>query len=87
MGLSEWLFLGSQEDILKTADRSPFLSVFDFAEYSAISADYALSSTNTQTFLQQKDTRFDLIINEEFFHDSFLMFAHKFQAPIVTISE
>lgn len=81
------IILGSQEEILETANRSPFLNVFDYAEYSAISAEFALSSANVQTFLQQNDAHFDLIINEEFFHDSFLMFAHKFQAPIVTISK
>lgn len=30
---------------------------------------------------------FDVMINEEFFGDSFLMFAHKFKVPIVTICE
>lgn len=76
----------SQEQIMESAVKSPFLSVFEYAEFCQISADYALSTANVQTFLKRNDLRYDLIINEEFFHDSFLMFAHKFKAPIVTIS-
>lgn len=51
-----------------------------------MSADYALSSANVQAFMQRSDQQFDVIVNEEFFHDSFLMFGHKFKAPLVTIS-
>lgn len=51
-----------------------------------MSADYALTSANVQAFLKRTDQQFDLVINEEFFHDSYLMFGHKFKAPIVTIS-
>lgn len=49
-------------------------------------ADYSLSSENVQKFIKRYDLHFDLVINEEFFHDSHLMFAHKFKAPTVTIS-
>lgn len=54
--------------------------------FCQFSADYALSSANVQAFLKRTDQQFDLVVNEEFFHDSFLMFGHKFKAPIVTIS-
>lgn len=72
---------------MESAEKSPFLSVFEYTEFCEISADYALSTANIQKFLKRKDLHFDLVINEEFFHDSFLMFAHKFNAPLVTISE
>lgn len=49
------------------------------------SSDHALGDANVQKLINRNDLHFDLIINEEIFHDSFLMFGHKFKAPIVTI--
>lgn len=76
-----------QEQILKSALKSPFVTIFEYPQFCQISADFALSSANVQAFLKRADLQFDLIINEEFFHDSLLMFAHKFKAPIVSISK
>lgn len=73
--------------MFKSAVMSPFFSVFEYPEFCQISADYALSTANVQKFLKQTDLKFDLVINEEFFHDSFLMLSHKFKAPIITISK
>lgn len=78
--------LESQEEVIKTATKSPFVSIFEYGEFCYMSAEYALSNVNVQTFLKRNDLQFDLVINEEFFHDSFLMFAHKYNAPIITIS-
>lgn len=39
-----------------------------------------------QAFLNRQDLQFDLVILEQFFHDSWLMFAHKYKAPVVTIA-
>ncbi|XP_053693539.1 UDP-glycosyltransferase UGT5-like [Sabethes cyaneus] len=47
---------------------------------------HGLESKNVQKFLNRGDLHFDLIVSEQFFQDSWLMFAHKFRAPIVTIS-
>lgn len=49
--------------------------------------EYALSTKNVQAFIQSENYQFDIVINEEFFHDAFLMFGHKFKAPTVTICE
>lgn len=46
---------------------------------------YALESPNVQKLIHSTDQHFDVIINEDFFGDSFLMFAHKFKAPTITI--
>lgn len=56
-----------------------------FPVLGKISSDHALSDANVQKLINRNDLHFDLIINEEIFHDSFLMFGHKFKAPIVTI--
>lgn len=49
--------------------------------------DYTLSNANVQKLINSENLHFDLVINEEFFHDAFLMFGFKFNAPIVTISK
>ncbi|XP_055851746.1 UDP-glucosyltransferase 2 [Episyrphus balteatus] len=47
-------------------------------------SEHALNDVNVKKLIQSQQ-KFDLIILEQFFHESFLMFAHKFNAPIVTI--
>uniref|UniRef100_A0A182KIS0 UDP-glucuronosyltransferase n=1 Tax=Anopheles christyi TaxID=43041 RepID=A0A182KIS0_9DIPT len=47
---------------------------------------WGLQSENVREFIQRTDLTFDLIIAEQFFQESWLMFAHKYKAPIVTIS-
>lgn len=42
---------------------------------------------NVKKFISSTGKHYDLIILEDFFADSFLMFAHKFKAPIVTVCE
>lgn len=49
------------------------------------SADHALNSSNVQKFLHDDSQSFDLVINEEFFMESFSMFAYRFNAPLLTI--
>lgn len=48
-------------------------------------ADHAFNSTNVQKFLHDDSQNFDLVINEEFYMESFSMFAHRFKAPLLTI--
>lgn len=56
-----------------------------FSEFGYMSAAHALNNKKVQEFIHRNDLHFDLVINEEAFHDAFLMFAHKFKAPVVTI--
>lgn len=58
-----------------------------FSYFANMSADFALSNKNIQEFIKRTDLHFDLVINEEIYHDVFLMFAKKFNAPVVTICE
>lgn len=51
-----------------------------------LSTEHAFNDHNVQTFLNRTDLKFDVVILEQFFHDSWLLFAHKFKAPLVTIS-
>lgn len=46
---------------------------------------WGLENPRVQEFIKREDLQFDLILAEQFYQESFLMFAHKFKAPIVTI--
>lgn len=67
------------------ADGTVFDGISDLKNFPRIWNPYAFENPNVQKFIHSTGLHFDLIINEEFFGDSFLMFAHKFKAPIVTI--
>lgn len=49
-------------------------------------ARYAFENNNVKEFMRQQDLKFDLVIVEVFTHESWLMFGHRFKAPIVGIS-
>lgn len=49
-------------------------------------AEWCLNNSKIQDFIKREDLHFDLIFAEQFFQESLLMFAHKFNAPIVTLS-
>lgn len=68
-------------------EKSAFKNLPIFPKFSKISSEYGLSDRKVKEFIHRTDLHFDLVINEEFFHDSWLMFSHKFKAPIVTICE
>lgn len=51
------------------------------------STEKAFQSDSVREFIKNDNTKFDLIFAEQFFQESMLMFAHKYKAPIVTISE
>lgn len=48
---------------------------------------HALESAAGQKLINDPRLKFDLVISEQFFQEAMLLFGHKFNAPIVTISE
>lgn len=76
-----------QEALLTMGEQTPFSFISDMASFPNVMNAYAFENPNVQKLIHSTDLHFDVIINEEFFADSFLMFAHKFKAPIVTICE
>ena len=46
---------------------------------------YGLEHERVQSLINHNDVQFDLVIAEQFFQESFLMFAHKYNAPILTV--
>lgn len=62
-----------------------FNTVKIFSDFGYMSSAYALNDKKVHKFIHRNDLHFDLVINEEVFHDAFLMMAYKFKAPVVTI--
>ncbi|XP_055320800.1 UDP-glucosyltransferase 2-like [Sitodiplosis mosellana] len=75
----------TQEDAHKSADESYFEKVRSYDTYCTKSSEYGLNHTNVQKVIHSQDLKFDLVINADFFHDSWFMFAHKFNAPFISI--
>ncbi|XP_039439844.1 UDP-glycosyltransferase UGT5-like [Culex pipiens pallens] len=80
-------------------EKFPLSAIFNTATYSSDynnlflywkmgldTSRFALESQAVQQFIKRNDLSFDLVVSEQFFQESWLMFAHKFNAPIVTIS-
>lgn len=80
-------FAVSQEELFKISGESPISMLFKLPGIRKFTAEYAFESPNVQQFLQRNDLHFDLVINEEFFQESFSMFAHKYKTPLITISK
>lgn len=70
--------------LFKMRYSSDFQNLAMWWDIGVLTSDFALNDSNVKKLIQS-DRKFDLIILEQFFHESFLMFAHKFKAPIVTI--
>lgn len=47
---------------------------------------HALERPEIQDFLHNNTDKFDLLLTEQFFQEPILLFAHKYQIPIVTVS-
>lgn len=73
------------ERFIQVASQSLFQNVDDMKYYPTIWNTYSIENANVQKFIKSTDSHYDLIVAEEFFIDSFYMFAHKHKAPIVTI--
>lgn len=78
---------GKPEEFYEMADVSVFASINDMKNLPRLWNPYYFENVNIQKFIHSAGLHFDLVINEEFFGDSFLMFAHKYKAPVVTICE
>lgn len=49
------------------------------------STKHAFENERMQQFMHSKNQHFDLILLEEVMHDGYLMFGHKFKAPVAMI--
>lgn len=51
------------------------------------SSEHAFNTKSMKDFIKNDKSKFDLIFAEQFFQEAFLMFAHIYKAPIVTLSK
>uniref|UniRef100_A0A182KAS7 UDP-glycosyltransferases domain-containing protein n=1 Tax=Anopheles christyi TaxID=43041 RepID=A0A182KAS7_9DIPT len=72
-------------DIYDSKYNSDLNNLFLYWRVGLSTTQYALENENVQQFIEQDDTDFDVIISEQFYQEAFLMFAHKYRAPIVTL--
>lgn len=72
--------------IYDNPEESNFEKVTTYKTICTPSSEHGLNNSNVQKIIHSQDLYFDLVINEEMFHESWLMFAYKFNTPIVTIS-
>ncbi len=63
------------------------INVIDVLEQALDFSEWGLKDPKVQQFIKRDDLHFDLILMELIFQESWLMFAHKFKAPIVGMSK
>lgn len=73
------------QDAYEQSEINFFEKVMSYETLCRPSSEHGLNDTNVQRIINSKDLHFDLIINEDMFHESWLMFGYKFKAPIITI--
>lgn len=66
-------------------DQSDFGKVRDYEMVSTPSSEHGLQNAEVQKIIHSTNMSFDLVINEDFYHESWLMFGYKFKVPTVTI--
>lgn len=80
------LFLVPQNAIYESKYTSDLTNIQMLHACGSVGGEYALKDSNVRKLALSNGLHFDLVINEQFFQEAWLMFAHKFNAPIVTIS-
>jgi glucuronosyltransferase len=58
---------------------------FMYWEIGVMTTEYALNNKNIQEFINRNDLTFDLVISEQFFQEAFLVLAHKYNTPVMSI--
>lgn len=78
---------GTQDDLFRTSVDSSVMKTWRIPSIGTQSTNYSLSNANVHKFIHKKNLSFDLVINEELYHDAYLMFGFKFRAPIILIGQ
>lgn len=73
-------------DIFSLKYDSDISNLFLFWRAGLLSTEYAFQDTKVKQLIADRHLHFDVVVLEQFFHDSWLVFGHKFKAPIVTLA-
>lgn len=68
-------------------EHSTIESLFNIWHAGLETSEHGLKNPNVQKFIAKNNDQFDVILAEQFFQESWLMFGHKYKAPIVTLSK
>lgn len=82
-GLFFWTV--TQQEAIDGADESDFERIRSYDKFATRSSEHGLTTSNVQKIIHSQHLHFDLVIDGNFFHESWLMFAYKFNAPVVSI--
>ncbi|XP_052866527.1 UDP-glucosyltransferase 2-like [Anopheles cruzii] len=74
------------ESLFEASQSSDFTKLAMYWDLGINTSRHGLESEPVRQFISRRDLTFDLILAEQFFQESWLMFAHQYGAPIVTIS-
>lgn len=77
--------LVKEEDLFKWSSKSPFVTYIISVMFVKNSNTHGFENDQVKKFIHSKDQHFDLVLLQETFHDSYLMLAHKFKAPVALI--
>lgn len=75
-------FSVSVKELFNFGQSSDFEKIKMYFWMGLESTEWCLNNSIVQSFINREDLHFDLIFAEQFFQESLLMFAHKFNAPI-----
>lgn len=76
----------TQEQVFNAQYVSSYSSIKWLYWLGLDNSEHGLRDPKVQTLIESDNHHFDLIIAEQFFQDVWLLFGHKFNAPIVTIA-
>lgn len=74
-------------DFYKNPLDDVFTKISTLWEYGAITTLHSLETENVKNFIKNNNDHFDLLISEHFMQEPALMFAFKYNAPIVEIGK
>lgn len=85
MSLNLFLFAVPQDEFVEQFSSSVFGSIDAMNRLARFRNSLIYESKVFKKFAEQTGLKFDIIVAEEFYQESILMFAHKYKAPVVTI--
>lgn len=68
-------------------DHSHLESLLNIYNIGLATAKHGLESRKVQEMIKSHKGHFDVVVAEQFMQESWLMFAHLYKAPVVTLSE
>lgn len=75
----------SPSDVFQNDDANDFTKIWLYVVVASPASEHGLNNSNVQKIIHSKDLKFDLVVVQDIFSESWLMFAYKFDAPVISI--